>query len=874
MGEVYRARDTNLDRDVAIKVLPEAVASDPERLARFDREAKTLAALNHPHIAAIYGLERSSGMTALVMELVEGPTLADRITQGAIPIDEALPIAKQIAEALEAAHEQGIIHRDLKPANVKVRPDGTVKVLDFGLAKALEPTSGTPIDATASPTITSPAMMTGVGTLLGTAAYMSPEQARGKAVDRRSDIWAFGAVLYEMLSGKRAFVGDDVSDVMASVLAREPDWTLLPHGLSPVLGTFLRRCLHKDLKQRIADVQSVRLALEGAFEIGVAPRTEPVVLHHDPVWRQALPMAAASLLTAVAVGLIAWSLWPEADSPRVSRFEYVLPGDHPFRNVSRQVTAISPDGRHFVYNTRGGLYLRTMGEIEPRLIPGTEQALGNPFFSPDGQSVGYWQNDQLKRIPITGGTAAVICATTDLFGANWAADGVILFGQSAGVMRVSANGGIPELIIPAKDGEQMYGPQLLPGADSVLFSVTTGTGASRWDEARVLVQSLSSGERTIVVEGGADAHYLPSGHLVYAVQDGLFGVPFDVASLKVAGGTVSLVRGVQRSTGMNVTAAAYYAVSDEGTLVYVTDSLALRSFIWVDHRGTADEPIASIPAAAYEAPRLSPDGKRVVAELARDIWIYDIASGRSSRLTRDGSSVMAVWDATGSQIAYSSDRGGNLEAWVQSSDGSGEARQVTKLGGQVHVDSWSPDGRTLAIHHHPPEGPVSMQMVSMEAANSTPQLFLERGFSNEAATFSPDGRYVAYASGETGQIEIYIRPYPGPGGQETVSVGGGSEPVWAKSGELFYRSLTGERMMAVSVTTQPTLKVGTPIQLFEGPHYRSQTGSLRPYYDVTTDGRRFLLMSASSGGNASGTRPRMVVVQNWFEELKRLVPTN
>ena len=653
-----------------------------------------------------------------------------------MPPDEALPIAKQIAEALEAAHEQGIIHRDLKPANIKVRADGTVKVLDFGFAKAVGPPEGGHYvqdgrsvrlqpDLSQAPTITSPAMMTGVGMILGTAAYMSPEQGRGKTVDKRTDIWAFGAVLYEMLTGRRAFEGDDVSDVLASVLAREPDWTLLPRGLPPVLAAYLKRCLHKDRKQRIGDAQSVRLALEGAFDTGASQTPESIVPH-----------------------------------------------------------------------------------------------------------------------------------------------------RPAGIMRVSANGGAPALLIPAKDGEQMYGPQLLPDGESVLFSVTTGTDASRWDEGQVVVQSLSSGERTVVVQGGSDARYLPSGHVVYALKGGLFGVPFDAGRLTVAGGAVSLVEGVPRSTGLNVTATAHYAVSDEGTLVYVTDSTASRSLLWVDRRGTAAAPIASIPTGAYEAPRLSPDGGRGVAARDGDVWIYEVASGRSSRLTRDGSSQMAVWDATGSQVAYSSDRGGNPEAWVESSNGGGEPRQLTHLGGQVHVDSWSPDGRTLAIHHHPPQGPVSMQMVSMDGSDPTPQVFLQRGFGNEAATFSPDGRYVAYVSTETGQAEIYIRPYPGPGGQETVSVGGGREPVWTKSGEVFYRSRTGERMMAVSVTAQPALKVGRPVPLFEGPYYVSPTGSLRPQYDVTADGLRFLMQAAGSGADASETRPRMVVVQNWFEELKRLVPRN
>jgi Tol biopolymer transport system component len=884
MGKVWRAHHTALKRDDALKVLPEAVASDADRLARFQREAQVLASLNHPNIAHVYGLERTESGHALVMELVEGPTLADRIAAGPVPVDEALPYARQIAEALEAAHEQGIVHRDLKPANIKLRPDGVVKVLDFGLAKALQPSSAGHADVTASPTITSPAMMTNAGVILGTAAYMSPEQARGKAVDKRTDIWAFGCVLYEMLTGRRAFGGDEVSDVLASVLAREPDWTLLPRGLPPVLVAFIKRCLHKDRKQRIGDAQSVRLALEGAFETSGLPAADST--HRASAWRRALPAVAAALATAVLVGAVAWALRPATDASRITRFDYVLPEGQQFRGASRPVMAISPDGRHFVYNTFGGLYLRTMGEIEPRLIPGTEDVLIAPFFSPDGQSLAYVQNNQLKRISVSGGTPSIICAATAPFGASWTTNNQILFGQPSGIMRVSATGGTPELVIAAKDGEEVYGPQLLPDGDAVLFSVTTGTGAARWDEGRVVVQSMSSGERTVVVHGGGDARYVPSGHVVYALQGGLFAVPFDARRLTVTGAAVPLAQAVQRSAGLSVTAAAHYGVSDEGTLVYVPDSAALRSFVWVNRLGASAGPIASIPPAAYDAPRLSPDGARVGTARDGDIWIYDVVSGRSSRLTRERVNVMPVWDPAGLQIAYSSGTGATSEAWVARSDGSGEPRQLTQLGGQVHVDSWSPDGGTLAIHHHPqrPGAPVSMQMVAMEGANAKPQFFLSRGFSNEAATFSPDSRYVAYVSGETGQTEVYIRPYPGPGGQETVSIGGGREPVWTKNGELFYRSLTGERMMAVAVTTQPTLKIGRPVQLFEGPYFISPTGSLRPQYDVTADGQRFLMLAASSGADASGSapaslgssvagaRPRLVVVQNWHEELERLAP--
>ena len=878
MGQVYRATDTRLKRQVAIKILAPSFALDADRLARFQREAEVLASLNHPHIAAIYGLEDAGGANALVMEFVEGEDLSARIARGPIPLDEALPIARQIAEALEAAHELGVIHRDLKPANVKVRPDGTVKVLDFGLAKAMEPPAASSPSVSRSPTLTTPAM-TQVGTLLGTAAYMSPEQARGKPVDKRADIWAFGAVLFEMVTGQRAFPGDDVADVLASVLAREPDWTRLPAGLSPVLRSYLTRCLHKDVKQRVRDIGDVLLALDRAFEIAPAEVAQSAAAP-PPWWRRALPAAITAAIAMLITALIAWSVWPSAERRAATRFDYVLPDGQQLAVTlpQRPVMAISPDGRSFVYQTSEGLYLRSMATLDAQLIPGTTERLSTPFFSPDGRWVGYFvsigqSNDrQLKKIAVGGGAPVTLCAVTVPFGASWAADNTIVFGQRGGIMRVSANGGTPELIIHAGDGEQMYGPQLLPGGVAVLVSVTRGMGPARWNQAQVVAHSLTTGQRTVVAERGDDAHYLPSGHVVYAVGDGLFGVTFDAAHSRVTGGAIPLVQGVHRPVGVS-TAAANYAVSEQGTLIYLTQNGSARSLVWMNRDGAAAAPIGSIPSGAYEDPRLSPDGGRVLVTRDGDIWIYDIATGRSSRLTRDGFSLMGAWDPAGSRIAYSSAGKGNLEAWIEPADGSGPPRQLTTLGGQIHVDAWSPDGRTLTIHRHPPEGSTAILMLPVDAADATPRAFLNGDFNAEGAEFSPDGRYVAYVAELSGQREIYIKSYADTGAQMTVSVGGGREPVWANNGDLFYRSLTGDRMFVVSVTTDPALRVGKPVQLFEGSYYVSPTGSPRPQYDVTRDGQRFLLLASASGTSASLARPRIVVVQDWFDELRRLVPT-
>src|SRR5262245_2639155 len=449
MGIVWRARHATLKRDDALKVLPDAFTSDNDRLARFERECQVLASLNHPNIARVYGVERSADTQALVMELVEGTTLADRIAEGRIPVTEALAIAKQIAEALEAAHEQGIIHRDLKPANICIRPDGAVKVLDFGLAKAFDPTPSS-LDVTASPTITSPAMITSVGVLLGTAAYMSPEQARGKTADKRSDIWAFGCVLYEMLTGARPFAGVDVSDTLANVLKVEPDWTRLPSDVPQSVRLTLRACLRKEPKQRLGDMQSVRLALEGAFE-AATPHGAGASVSSPALWRRPAAIAAMVTVLAIVGGVAASFLRPRAEPRTVNRFDFAVPPGRQFRGGARPVMALSPDGTQFVYNTADGLYLRRFGELDARIIPGTETGVfTSPFFSPDGQTIGFFNDGNLKRMAVSGGAPVVICGAENPFGVSWGADNTLLFGQPKGIMRVSANGGTPQLVIPTK----------------------------------------------------------------------------------------------------------------------------------------------------------------------------------------------------------------------------------------------------------------------------------------------------------------------------------------------------------------------------------------------------------------------------------------
>ena len=874
MGQVWQATDTQLNREVALKILPDAFASDPDRLARFKREAQILASLNHPNIAAIYGIEESEGTRALVLELVEGPTLADRISKGPIPIDEALPIAKQIAEALEAAHEAGAIHRDLKPANIKVRDDGTVKVLDFGLAKALDPNPDA--DPSQSPTLTAAA--TQMGVIMGTAAYMSPEQASGAPVDKRADVWSFGVVLFEMLTGQRLFSGETVSHVLASVLKTEPNWNALPPDAPLALQKLLHRCLEKDRTKRLRDIGDGRLEIDEAVS-APAPEPSDVAAVHaapEPTWRRAVPWAAGIVL-ALMTGLAVWSLRPT--EPRaVTRFAYDLPASHQLRATTRAVFAVSPDGRRFVYNTTEGLYLRSMDALEARLLPGTEEQVINPVFSPDGQSLAYYvAPGQLKRLALSGGAPVVLGEVTTPPGASWEADGTILFGQPAGIMRVSATGGTPELVIPAAEGELLDAPQLLPDGDSVLFSVAAGARGlgNRWDNAQIVAQSLTSGERTVLVEGGSDARYVSTGHLVYALDDGLFAVAFNVDSLTVVGGPVSLVQGVVRAT---VAASANYAVSDNGTLFYLAGSGASNNpLVWVDRAGTV-EVIETIPPNAYTTPRLSPDGARVLVVADGDAWIYDLASGRESRVTTDGQTgSYAGWTPSGAEVTYSSagGSGGEMNIWIQPADGSGAARQLTALDGLVHFDNWAPDGRTFSAHHHVGAGSNQL-IVPFDEADVEPETWLEREFADSNAVFSPDGRYVAHVSAQTGQREIYIRPFPGPGGQETVSVGGGDEPAWASNGELFYRRPSDYAMMVVEVSTDPTLIVGQPRELFRGT--ANPGGSPRARYAVTADGQRFLmradLVVSGDTDAGGGVGPKVIVVQNWVEELKARVPVN
>ena len=803
MGEVYRAHDTKLDRDVAIKVLPEEFAQDEDRLARFEREARLLASLNHPNIASIYGYESN----ALVLELVEGQTLAERLQQGPIPVEEAIVIAKQIAEALEAGHEAGVIHRDLKPANIKLKEDGTIKVLDYGLAKALEGEAASAADSELSQSPTLTRQGTQVGVILGTAAYMSPEQAKGKRVDNRTDVWAFGAVLYEMLTGKRAFPGDDVSETLASVIKSEPDLDALPAETPETVRRTLQLCLNKDLKERVQAVGDVRLAMQGAFETN--PTTGPSVSGSRPSMAMA---ASAAVLLSVLTGFVVWNLArPDATPSPVARFSLHLPGGAALSSRSYgQPMALSPDGSRLVYTGNDALYLRAVDRTEPTRVRGTEGAR-SPFFSPDGEWIGFWANSELQKVSIRGGAPESLAEIVNLMGAQWGADGTIVFSDAgAGILRVSADGGTPEVLVPrAESALVAQGPQILPGGTTVLFTLGS---FGNWHEAQIVAQSLETKERKVLIDGGRDARYLTTGHLAYVLDGTLLAVPFDVDELAVMGSAVALVEGVK--TGGTASGAAQFSVSDTGTLVYQPGSEESRTLVWVDREGR-EEAIAAEPRG-YTNPRISPDGSRVALDLREretDIWIWNFARETLTRLTFDPDSDMyPVWTPDGSRLAFTSNRGraGVARLHWKSADGTGSVERLAETDATQFPTSATPDGKRLLFDYSSSDsGTRNRQQLGILSFGGSPELLLSTEFSDRNAEVSPDGRLVAYESNALGRYDIYVRPFPNvEAGRWLVSKDGGSRPLWSPDGrELFYLSPSAS-LMAVDVETEPVFAAG------------------------------------------------------------------
>jgi serine/threonine protein kinase/Tol biopolymer transport system component len=886
MGDVYRARDTKLGRDVAIKILPEIFIADTDRRARFEREAQLLAALNHPHIGAIYGFEDREGVHGLVLELVEGETLAEKLARaagpkasalkqtGGLPIGEALTIARQIAEALEAAHERGIVHRDLKPPNIKITPDGTVKVLDFGLAKAIDAVGHRFSDAGAAEAAPYDVTLSGTreGMILGTAPYMSPEQARGQAVDKRTDIWAFGCVLYEMLTGRKAFAGDTCSDTIAAILDRAPYWSALPETTPSAIRRLLQRCLDKDPKRRLHDIADARIEIDDALDApaGVAAADARPPERH-------LPVALWMVSGLVAGGLIASVGLQFATTPApksVTRFTITLPPHVELRDPM----VLSPDGRTLVYSgtdeAGSRLYKRTLDTLESVPIRGTEGGV-RPFFSPDGASVGFLEGHSLKRVPLQGGAAVTVVDAGVYQGAAWLSDDTIVYGSAIrGLMRVPVSGGEARqltVLDPARGEIQHHSPVAVSGDRAVLFTVHSGAR----DDQRIDVVTLQSGERVELVNGSG-AQVLPTGHIAFTLQrsGALWVAPFDERRLRLTGPPTAVVEGIMIAAGW----IPMIAVGANGSLAYATGRATAteyqpRTLVWVDRAGR-EKPVDT-PARAWAWPQISPDGRRLGLHIHdpvnMDAWIYELDRGPLKHMTYDpAQDGYPLWTPDGTRVAFwSRQGGGSNNLYLRSADLTGRDERLTTSPNAQTPFSWARGGKLLVFQELSPATRMDIGVVPIEGEH-TPTLLI-RGPSDEGRpAMSPDGRWIAYQSNSSGRWEVYVQPFPDLGGLWQVSTQGGASPTWGPNGrELFYRH--ARAMMSVPVP--PTGKAfthGNPRVLFEGSYVpEASDGSGARSYALAPDGQRFLMMKEEERHDAT----QIVVIQNWVEELKRRVPT-
>jgi len=873
MGEVYRAKDTKLGRDVAIKVLPRAFEQDPERLARFEREARVLASLNHPNIAAIYGFERGfehdgqECLCYLVLEYVPGETL-----KGPLPVEDVLAVARQITAALEEAHEKGFVHRDLKPANIKITPEGKVKVLDFGLAKAYADEAASS-DPGASPTLS--ALPTRAGVILGTAGYMSPEQVRGGPVDKRADIWAFGCVVYELLAGKKAFASESAPDAMVAVLSREPDWEALPAAVPVRLRELLRRCLRKDPRERLHDIADARLEMEGW---GGSPEPLPGGAHWArPPQRHWLPWGIAAVMTVVGAAALAVASrrLESSEAKPVTRTVIALPPGERLAVDLYPALALSPDGRRLVYVTtrssRTQIHLRPLDRFEATPIPGTEGAVG-PFFSPDGEQIGFLAGGKLKKLALSGGSPTALLDVGDFRGASWGADGRIVLtptaDSAARLTQVAASGGAARLLMAPDASRVQRGerwPDILPGGEAAVFSEWT-TGSP--DDFPIGLVNLDSGERRALLTGGAGPRYASPGFLLYARGGVLLAAPFDLARLRVSGEPIPIASRVMTDSQ---TAAAQFSVAGE-TLAYVpgTERVPERSVVLVDRKGQARPLLAA--RHAYTHPRFSPDGRRLAVGISqvgnRSVWIYDLTRETLTRFTfGGGTNAAALWSPDGKRVLFSSDRGGARNLYWAPAAGGGPEERLTSSSKTQSMGSWSPDGKWVLYEEVDAGGSPDIWALPVAeggAGERKPRPVLQGPFAERHPRFSPDGRWIAYSSNETGRYEVFVQAFEAAGGgKRQISTEGGTEPIWSRDGkELFYRN--GDRMMAVDISTKPSFSHGTPRLLFEGQY---TVGPLSiASYDVTPDGRHFVMLQSS---DSSPGATQIHVVQNWQAGLKR-----
>jgi eukaryotic-like serine/threonine-protein kinase len=876
MGEVYRAHDGKLGRDVALKVLPDAVAADPDRLARFEREAKLLAMLDHPGIASIHALEHVDRMPVLVLELVEGRTLAERLHEGPLSIAEALEVGHQVAEALESAHERGIVHRDLKPSNVKTTPAGKVKLLDFGLAKALdvEPTPELVSKNSTQTPATSP------GAILGTAPYMSPEQARGHVVDKRTDVWSFGCVLYELLTGGRAFGGPTGSDTVAAILGREPDWSALPADVPASVRTLLRRCLEKDKAYRLHDMGDARIELGDALAM---PSSDRGPRPRSTRRRAALGGGLIGAATAATWIMVAVS---QRDLATPNRLSVAPPSGVALfgANVGLLHLAVSPGGDRVVFagsSPQGAaLFARALDEIDARLIPGTERAY-NPFFSPDGRWLGFVQGGHLRKMLLDGGAPVDITpmpagdaasGSTNARGASWGADGTIVYTPEvyAGLWQVSADGGTPRPIttLDRGRGETSHRwPHILPGGRTAIFTVGTRSLYAR--DARIEAVSLDTGERRVLVEGSGYARYSPTGHLMYGRLGSILAVPFDAEKLRVGGSAVAVVDDVQMMWGNHL--YADFDVSRSGALAYVPGypRPVERSLLRVDREGMAR---SLTPARRdYNKPRLSPDGRHlavnVLGEYSKDLWRLDLDRDAWTRMTVDGNSWGSEWSPDGHSIAFLRDSNAEYEAMRIPADGRGQAALVGRVlrGRPGQLSGWSADGRLLLFHQQTEAGYWDVGVMPLDGGG-TPRWLMVAPYSECCATLSPDGRWMAYASNETGRSEVYVRRFQADGERQAISTNGGFQPRWSRDGrELFYRHI-GDRPKVMAVPVQivgGAVRARAARPLFDDV-FGNRVINIIPDYDVSPDGHFIFLEDPPTA-----PAPRQVVlIPEWSRELE------
>jgi eukaryotic-like serine/threonine-protein kinase len=886
MGEVYRARDTRLGRDVAIKVLPEEFFEDKDRVARFEREAKSLAALNHPGIAAVYSFEEISGRHLLVMELVEGEDLAQRLLSGPLPLDEALPVARQIAEALEAAHEKGIVHRDLKPANVKVTPDGRVKLLDFGLAKIFEadPTGSSP-SATRSPTMT--ARATAAGMILGTAAYMSPEQARGKSLDKRTDVWSFGCVLYEMLTGKRAFEGETVSDTLAAVLMKEPDWAALPGLTPPGVKRVLRKCLQRDAKLRLHDIADARLDLEesgaagASTAFGSSPFDEgpadpnPTVGRRAPAGRErgsrralVIPWAIAAALALALGGLALRGRAPQGASRPVGlvRFDVNMPE----RTTLGLSLAVSPDGKQlaftgFASDEASGIWVRPLSESTAKPVRGAENGKF-PFWSPDGRSLGFFVGGKLVVVEVATGTIQTLCDAPDGRGGAWGADDVILFAPSTRdpLFRVSARGGTPVPFTKLSDELKQTShrwPFFLPDGKRFIF---VSMAAS--DEGRGVFLSGPGVSTPRRLTGGVGlAQWTEPGGLLTARNNRLVFLPMDLKTDRPPGSPVLVAEGLDNVGNSGPTAYSPFSVSQSGVLAYREYDEAAGRLAFRDRSGRLLD--APIPPGSFVEFSLSPDGKRVVAGATggtseNNVWMLDLVRNTVSRLTfGKGEDSSPVFSPDGERVAYGSDRNGKSDIFARAASGVGAEELLWKSDEAKWPDDWTKDGQALLVESQNPRSQMDLWLLPL-GGDRKPVPLLTSPANEAHSALSPDGRYFSYTSDETGRSEIYVQSFPPGGGKWQVSSGGGDQALWRRDGkELFYLAADG-RLMAVPVSTSPSFSAGAAQALFDAATGETTPSGVRNFYIPAPDGSKFLVLSYSRTGKTNSVH----VVLNWKTE--------